>query len=68
MANPLVILTIISVAAIVLAVTGIAAGGSFTTESYKAYADTNYQSNPFQGQNQFNNQTINSTFSLGSIR
>ena len=68
MASPLVILTIISVTAIVLAVTGIAASGLFRTESYKAYADTNYQSNVFQGQNQFNNQTINSTFSLGSIR
>jgi hypothetical protein len=64
MENHFVILTIISIAALVLAVAGIAAVGLFTTESYKVYADTNDQSNVFQGENQFNNQTTNSTFSI----
>ena len=64
MENHFVILTIISIAALVLAVAGIAAVGLFTTESYKVYADTNDQSNLFQGENQFNNQTTNSTFSI----
>ena len=59
-----VIVTMISIAALVLAVAGLSAAGLFTTESYKAYADTNDQSNVFQGKNQFNNQTTNSTFSI----
>ena len=62
-----VIVTMISIAALVLAVAGLSAAGLFTKESYKAYADTNDQSNVIQGKNQFNNQTNNSTFSIGSI-
>lgn len=57
-----VIVIMISITVLVLAVAGLSAAGLFTTESYKAYAETNYQ-----GQNQFNNQTTNSTFSIGSL-
>ena len=65
MENHFVILTMILIAALVLAVAGISAAGLFKTESYKVYAsDTNDQSNVFQGENQFNNQTTNSTFSI----
>jgi hypothetical protein len=65
MKTSLVLLAILSVAATILAVAVIGAG-LFATESYKAFADTNNQSSEFQGENKINNQTIDSTFCLGS--
>jgi hypothetical protein len=65
MMKHVVILTIIFIAAIVLTFAGIAtAVGLFTTESHKVFADTTVFNNQQQGENLFNNQTINSTFSI----